>query len=100
MPLFLGIVKVLNIFDILNKKTTFILSVVALAVNLVLFVVIVILALSDSSFISSVSQAMPLERISSKPFEIIIHFLTYTGVGVMLLIKNLKKDKQEQTETK
>lgn len=100
MPLFLAVIKVLNILGILSKKTSLILSIVALALNVVLFAVIVILAISDTAFISSVSAAMPLERIASKPFEIIIHFLSYTGVAVVLLLKSLKKEepKQEQAQ--
>ena len=91
LGVFLGAIRVLDILGVLSKKTNLILTIVALSLNVVLFAVIAILGKADSSFISAVSPAMPLERLMSKPIELVIHFVVYLGVGTTLLVKALKK---------
>ena len=50
-----------------------------------------------TDMVSAISFAMPLERVSSMPVEIIIHFLTYTGVILPLFIRAIKM-KEEKAE--
>ena len=90
LPVFLGVIEVLHIYKVGSKKLISILTYVALGLNVALFGYIVAMGVTDTAFISSVSQAMPLERLASKPLEILIHFVAYTGVGVALLIQNRK----------
>ena len=92
VPLYLGIIKTLNILGILSKKQSLINSIIALSINLVLFIAIVILGSTDTQFISNISPAMPAERISTMPLEIIIHFVSYTAVGVIMLVQAVKKN--------
>ena len=94
VPLFLGVVEVLHILQLLDRKKMMILGIVGLGVNFVLFLYIAIMGMNDSGFISSLSQAMPLERMASKPLEILIHFLSYAGVGAAILVQN-RKPKEE-----
>lgn len=94
MPMFLGVLEVLYILGILKGKKMFILSLVALGLNVAFFLYIFFAGAFDTAFISSLSQAMPLERVASKPLEILIHFLSYLGVGIALLVQN-KKAKAE-----
>ena len=93
-PMALGVVKVLDIFGYLeNKKKALILNASIIGVAVVLFVVTAIVAMEETMFISSVSQAMPLERLASMPIESIIHLLSYlavAGIGIFQDIKALK----------
>ena len=95
LPVFLGTILVLFNLGILNKKKTFVMAICALALNVGLFVYTVINGLNDTSFISSISQIYPIDRMASLPVEIIIHFLAYTGVGIAILIVNKKKEIKE-----
>lgn len=95
VPVFLGVLEVLYIFQLLDRKKLFILGIVGIAVNVVLFAYIAIMGINDTGFISSLSQAMPLERMASKPLEILIHVLSYGGVGAAILVQN-RKPKEEQ----
>ena len=92
VPLALGIYKVLKLLGFIGEglgNTIFAISMEV--INLALCAVIVILGSTHSEFISAVSPAMGLERISSMPFEIIIHFASYTGVVTMMLVQSLKR---------
>ena len=53
------------------------------------------MGMNDSAFISSVSQVMPLERMASKPLEMLIQLLSYLGVGAALIVQALKGKKVE-----
>ncbi|MBO4667723.1 MAG: hypothetical protein J5666_06355 [Bacilli bacterium] len=97
MPVFLGVLVLMSPFEILDRKKRFILGLVALGLNVCFFGYIALMGINDTAFISSLSQAMPLERMASKPLEILIHFLTYTGVGVAVLVLN-KKSKEKVGE--
>lgn len=97
MPVFLGVLVLMSPFEILDRKKRFILGLVALGLNVCFFGYIALMGINDTAFISSLSQAMPLERMASKPLEILIHFLTYTGVGVAVLVLN-KKPKEKVGE--
>ena len=94
MPVYLGVVKVLYILRLVKHQNLFLLFFVGFGLNVVFFAYIAINGMNDTTFISSVSPAMPLERIASKPLEILIHFLAYNGVGAALIFnyKDLKKE--------
>ena len=94
VPLFLGTVEVLHKFKMINRKQLKLFAIIGLAVNVALFAYIAVMGITDTGFISSLSQAMPLERLASKPVEILIHFLAYTGVGISLLV-TYKKSKED-----
>ena len=92
IPMGLLVIKVLGILDI---KPLFIPVIVVAALNIVLFAVTAIIGVNDSSFVSAVSAAAPLERLGSMPMEILIHFVAYTGVSVYYLIKEIKNKKAQ-----
>ena len=94
MPVFLGALIAMKNFDLLDRKKLFLMGLIALGANVVLFAYIALMGINNTAFVSSLSQCMPLERMASKPIEILIHFLTYTGVGVAVLVLN-KKPKEE-----
>ena len=94
MPIFLGVLEVGHVYGWFKGKQLFVMTLVALGLNVVFFAYIAIMGVNDTGFISSLSQAMPLERMASKPVELPIHFLSYLGVAVALLIQN-KKPKGE-----
>ena len=95
MPLFLGVIEVLYILKLVDRKKLFLLGIIALGLNVVFFAYIAIMGLNDTGFVSSLSQAMPLERMASKPLEILIHFLSYAGVGAAILVQNRKPKEQQ-----
>ena len=99
VPLFLGVLEVMFILKLLDKKKLFVLGIVGIAVNVVLFAYIAIMGVNDTAFISSLSQAMPLERMASKPLEILIHVLSYAGVGAAIMVQSKKvKDEPQPQE--
>ena len=95
MPVLLGVLEALYILKLINKKPLFMLTIAGLAVNAALFAYIIIMGINDTAFISSLSQAMPLERMASMPIEILIHVLSYAGVSAAILVEN-KKHKEAQ----
>ena len=52
---------------------------------------VVVFGISDSTFISAVSAAAPLERLGSMPMELLIHFVVYLGVSVYYIIIEKRK---------
>ena len=90
LPLFLGVLEVLYILKLIPKKPLFILTLVSLGLNVSLFSYIIATGASDSGFISSLSGALPLERLATMPMEMLIHFLAYIGVSAALLTQNKK----------
>ena len=94
VPLCLGVLQVLYILGIVDKKKLFLLAVIVSGVNLCLFVYTVIIAANNSAFIASISQTMPLDRLASKPLEVLIHILSYLGVGAALIVQAKKQDKE------
>ena len=95
VPIYIGVLVVLVKLGVLDKKQRMITSIVALAVNVVLFVVIAVINMKNTMAISAVSQTMPLERLASKPLEILIHFVAYTAVGLILLLPTVLKKKEQ-----
>ena len=96
VPAFLGTVKVLDVLGYFEKpKLKMILSIAGIACTVVLFVAIAIPGILNTSYVSSVSTAMPMERLGSKPMEILIHLLANLAVGIILLVQSLKARKQQ-----
>ena len=93
-PLGLGVLESLYILDILvDKKRLLICTGAVLGCILVLWIYSAIMGMNDTAFISSVSQVMPLERMASKPLEMLIQLLSYLGVGAALIVQTLKGKK-------
>ena len=84
VPMALLVIKVLKILEI--GKGYFIPLLVVAILNVVLMTLVVVFGVSDSTFISAVSAAAPLERLGSMPMELLIHFVVYLGVSVYYII--------------
>lgn len=96
VPLTFGTLLVLYNFEVLNKKQLRLGAIITLVCNVVFFAYTVGMGLSNTAFVSSISQLMPISRMAAKPIEIIVHFLSYIGVGVALLV--VSKDKKEENK--
>ena len=92
IPMALLVIKVLKILEF--PRPLFIPTVVVAALNIVLFAVVAVIGSNDSSFVSAVSAAAPLERLGSMPMELLIHFVTYLGVSIYYVILEIKNKKQ------
>ena len=93
VPMFLGVVQVLYILGILDNKKVFLMAIIGIGVNVALFAYVAIMGLTNSAFVASLSQSLPLERMAAKPMEVLIHMLAEAGVGAALLVQ-VKKQKQ------
>lgn len=93
-PLGLGAVVVLNKLGMLEKKQLLIATGAVMGCTLVLWVYSAIMGINDSGFVSSLSQAMPLERMAAKPLEMLIQLLAYLGVTAAILVPALKGKKE------
>jgi len=91
VPMAILVKKVFDVFEL--KLNRFIYVIILFAINLVLFVVVAIIGLNDTTFVSSLSPAMPLERLAAKPVEIIIHFASQFGILLAWLIREIKVKK-------
>ena len=91
VPMAILVKKVFDVFEL--KLNRFLYVVVVASINLFLFVVVVIIGMSDTTFVSSLSPAMPLERLAAKPVEIIIHFASQFGILLAWLIREIKAKK-------
>ena len=90
VPMVILAIKLMRILEI--GKNRFLLSLITLIVATGLMVAILLLGKSDSSFVSAVSAAAPLERLGSMPMELFIHFFSYFGVLLYyVIIEKLKK---------
>ena len=94
IPMALLIYKAAVIFEL--KLNRFIYAIVVAALNIVLFAVVAILGKSDTSFISAVSPAMPLERLASMPVEILIHFTAQLATSIYYVIREILNKKNSQ----
>ena len=87
-------ILVKKVFDVYEVKfNKFVYVIVLFAINLVLFVAVAIIGMNDTTFVSSLSPAMPLERLAAKPVEIIIHFASQFGILLTWLIREIKAKK-------
>lgn len=98
LPLFLGVIIVLFDLEILDKKKTFILGIVSLGINLILFNYTLIWGLIDTNFISSISQIYPIDRMTAMSIEFIIHFLAFSCVGAAILVISRPKNNKEKLD--
>ena len=83
----------LKVLGIIGNKNLLIPVIVVAALNVVLFAITALIGINDSAFVSAVSAAAPLERLGSMPMEILIHFVTYLGVSIYYVIKEIKNRK-------
>ena len=93
-PLGLGVLEVLYILGLLKGKKLLIGACAVSGCMLVLWIYTAIMGMNDTTFISSLSQAMPLERMASKPLEMLIQLLSYLGVGAVLVVQAVKGPKE------
>ena len=93
IPMALLVIKVLKILEI--GKSLLIPVIVVAVLNVGLMLAVVLLGKNDSAFVSAVSAAAPLERLGSMPMELIIHFVSYLGVSIYYLIKEIKGQKAQ-----
>ena len=91
VPMAILVKKVFDVYEL--KLNRFIYVIVVFAVNLVLFVVVAIIGMKDTTFVSSLSPVMPLERLAAKPVEILIHFASQFGILLAWLIREIKAKK-------
>ena len=91
VPMAILVKKVFDVYEV--KFNKFVYVIVLFAVNLVLFVAVAIIGVNDTTFVSSLSPAMPLERLAAKPVEIIIHFASQFGILLAWLIREIKAKK-------
>lgn len=61
------------------------------ALNIIIFVPVIFLTLTDTLYVSSVSPLMPLERLISMPIETIVHFIIIFSVSLAYVLKEKKK---------
>ena len=93
IPMALCVIKVLGILEIGQSKL--IPLIVIAALNVGLFLAVVLLGKNDSAFVSAVSAAAPLERLGSMPMELFIHFASYLGVSIYYILKETVLKKKE-----
>ena len=89
-PLFVGVVKVLTDFRILERGSRLILPMVAGGLQATLFIAVAAIGVNDTLMVSAISPAMPLERMAGLPVEIIIHFLSMTAVSIILIVQAVR----------
>lgn len=97
LPLYLGVVIVLYNFEIVDRKKAFLMGIIGLGANVLFFAYTVIKGLGDTSYISSISQIYPIDRMASMPIEILLHFLSFAGVAaaIMVIARPQKEAKEE-----
>ena len=83
IPMVILAIKLMRILEVGNR---FLMSIITLALALVFFGLTALLGKNDSSFVSAVSAAAPLERLGSMPMEILIHVVSYVSVLVYYII--------------
>ena len=91
VPMAIIVKKVFDVYEVKFNKFVYVIAL--FAVNLVLFVAVAIIGMNDTTFVSSLSPAMPLERLAAKPVEIIIHFASQFGILLAWLIREIKAKK-------
>ena len=91
VPMAILVKKVFDVYEV--KFNKFVYVIVLFAINLALFVAVAIIGMNDTTFVSSLSPAMPLERLAAKPVEIIIHFASQFGILLAWLIREIKAKK-------
>ena len=88
--------KASDVLDI--KFNKFLYSWILLGVAVALMAANVIIGINNTAFVSSVSPMMPLERLASKPLEILIHFLSAIGIIIYYVVTETIKRKGAKAE--
>ena len=91
VPMAILVKKVFDVYEVKFNKFVYVIAL--FAINLVLFAAVAIIGMNDTTFVSSLSPAMPLERLAAKPVEIIIHFASQFGILLAWLIREIKAKK-------
>lgn len=94
---------VLYMFDYFKQKPKvgFVYSLVMVAADIILLSAVIILGYNFPQFISAVSPALALERLATKPVDIILTvviMLGLTGYNLWYSIYRLKKSKKEENK--
>ena len=84
--------KVFDVYEL--KLNRFVYVLIVFIINIVLFATVAIIGMNDTTFVSSLSPVMPLERLAAKPVEILIHFASQFGILLAWLIREIKAKKQ------
>jgi len=96
IPMALLVIKMIDMFKI--RHNMFIEVFVISTLNIILMIAILFFGMNDSSFISAVSAAAPLERLGSMPMEIFIHFFAYFIVTQVYFLRTRKQSKVDKLE--
>lgn len=97
VPLYLGVVIVLYNFEIIDRKKTFLMGIIGAGASVLFFAYTTVKGLTDTAFISSISQLYPIDRMAALPIEYLIQFLSFIGVSVaIIMIAKPKKEKVEE----
>ena len=97
-PLFILIIVVimhLGLFDN-NIKWYVILSGIVLFLSIVLSLLVAIVGYKYTDFISSISMALPLERLATKPFDIYFRGFYSISLSIYLLVVSIIKLKKSK----
>ncbi len=97
-PVCLGVLVAMHKLELWKREKLVYMGLVMLGVNVCFFAYIALMGINNTAFVSSLSQAMPLERMASKPLEILIHFLSYVGVSAAILVENRKPKEEKVSE--
>ena len=92
IPMAILVKKVFDVYEL--KLNRFVYVIIVFAINIVLFATVAIIGMNDTTFVSSLSPVMPLERLAAKPVEILIHFASQFGILLAWLIREIKAKKQ------
>lgn len=106
LPLFLSLLIPLALLtrkaiSILYKDKNLFIPILALtALNIVLFVTVIISTKDNTLIISAVSPVMPLERLVSLPLEIVMHFIINLSVSIVYIFIEKKGWKNNHSKEK
>ena len=99
VPLYLGVVIVLYNFEIIDRKKTFLMGIIGAGASVLFFAYTTVKGLTDTAYISSISQLYPIDRMASMPIEYLIQFLSFLGVAAaIMVIARPQKEKKEEKE--
>lgn len=92
LPVSLLLILVLNIFGYTQKKLTLgvLLTVVVLLLSVITGLSTFIIGMNNTLFVSSVSHALPLERMMSLPMDVVIHFGFMIIFSIYVLATTIK----------
>ena len=87
VPMLILVVRVLTIFEVINtRKMKIVCTSVCIALIVILYGAYIILGATNTSVISAISPALPLERMATMPIETIIHVVACLAMSIPALI--------------